>query len=114
MELRIVDRTDALTHLALVGKLDIAGVQEIELTLLSHTTENARPTIIDLSDVTYITSTGIRLLLSCAKALKAAGMKMLLLKPQPFVGETLESMGLQHAFPIVHDYDDAVEQLRGK
>lgn len=114
MELKIIEESEGLTHVALIGPLDIAGVQEIEIPFLSHTAKRNKPTIVDLSQVTYITSMGIRMLISTAKALSRVQAKMVLLKPQSFVEDTLKAAGLEHAFMVLHDGEEALKRVRGE
>jgi anti-anti-sigma factor len=67
MELEIKNHSDQMTYLALRGRLDTAGVAEIELSFTSHTVPRAKPLLLDISDVTFVASLGLRMLLTVAK-----------------------------------------------
>jgi anti-sigma B factor antagonist len=75
MELEIKNQSDQITHLVLRGRLDTAGVGEIELRFTSHTVPRAKPLLLDISDVTFVASLGLRMLLTIAKAWIAVGQK---------------------------------------
>ena len=67
MNLRIIEDTDDLLLLELVGSLDLEGVREIETVLLAHLTFAKRPVILDFSQVTFLASFGMRMLLKPAE-----------------------------------------------
>jgi anti-anti-sigma factor len=112
MELRMLREDDELTHVALVGRLDLAGVQEIEVPFTAHTATRRKPTLVDLSQVTFVVSLGLRMLMGVAKALSLHGAKMVLLKPQPPVEATLKVVAFHHLMPIEHDSVRALDRLK--
>ena len=85
MELEIKNQTDQITYLALRGRLDTTGVDEVELKFSSHTVPRGKPLLLDMSEVTFLSSLGMRMLLTVAKALDRRGAKTVLLSPQPAV-----------------------------
>jgi anti-anti-sigma factor len=111
MELKEITITDDLTHVALKGRLDISGVQDVELKFANIVGQRGKPTIVDLSEVEFLASLGMRMLLSVAKALKARGTKMVLLNPQPAVEEALETAGFGAVLAIEKDFDQALTLL---
>ena len=112
MELRVVESRPDLTHIALSGKLDVEGEAQIGTQFEDLTSRANKPTLVDMSDVTYLASLGIRLLFSCAKSLAAEGRKMVVLNPQPMVEETLLTSGTVSFIPISRDMDEALGILR--
>ena len=56
MELAIRNQTGQITHLALRGRLDVAGVGAVELKLTSHTVPRGKPLLLDMSEVTFLSS----------------------------------------------------------
>ena len=49
MELEIKNQSDQITYLALRGRLDTAGVDEVELKFTSHTVPRGKPLLLDIS-----------------------------------------------------------------
>jgi anti-anti-sigma factor len=113
MELRVVKKHHDLTHVVLTGRLDAPGVQEIEPTFIEHIEAQAEPALVDLSEVTFMGSTGIRMFLKVAKGLSRHGVKMVLLKPQPLVEDSLMWVSFNNLVPIEHDITKALEILKG-
>jgi anti-sigma B factor antagonist len=100
-----------MTYLALRGRLDTAGVGEIELSFTSHTVARAKPLLLDISDVTFLASLGLRMLLTVAKALDRRGAKTVLLSPQPAVREVLKLSGFDQLMPVHNDEGTALAFL---
>lgn len=112
MELRVIEATDDLSHVALSDRLDAAGVQRIESEFMARTAARGKPTVVDMAEVDFIASLGIRMLVSYVKELVQAGARLALLKPQPVVEEALRKIALTDLLPIEHDLDTAVEYVR--
>jgi len=106
MELRIVEEGPP-ARVALIGRLDIAEVHQVETRFLAATATQRRPVIVDLSGVPFIGSIGVGMLMGAARALKRYGAAMVLLDPQPFVERVLELTGVTEVVPIVHGLDEA-------
>src|SRR5262245_52494109 len=113
MELEIKNQRDKITHLALRGRLDAAGVDEVELRFTSYTVPRAKPLLLDMSEVTFVASVGLRMLLTTAKALDRRGAKTVLLNPQPAVREILSLSGLDQLMPIYNDEETVLAFLAG-
>ena len=107
MELKIVEQSDKLIRLALVGMLDAKGVQAVELKFLGHTAAKGKSTILDLSETTYISSIGIGMLLNASKSLQRKGAKLVILNPHPMVEEVLKASRLTEILPIARDAAEA-------
>jgi anti-sigma B factor antagonist len=113
MELEIKNQSDQITHLALRGRLDTAGVGDVELKFTGHTVPRAKPLLLDMSGVTFLSSLGLRMLLTVAKALDHRGAKTVLLRPQPAVREVLKLSGFDQVIPIHNDNETALAFLAG-
>jgi len=108
MELKILRSDDQVTYVALVGKLDLAGVQQIEMKFTAATASRRKPVVVDLSEMSYLASLGVRVLLSTARALSAQGLKMVLLNPQPAVLQVLQLGKLDSIIPVETDLGRAL------
>ena len=111
MQLNVIRADDELTHLALVGTMDIAGIHAIDMKFHGYTAARRRPTLVDLSGLELITSLGMGVFISCARSMLRYGARMVLLNPQPVVEEAMKSVGLGEAVPIVHSQEEAMRIL---
>ncbi len=107
MDLKVVDVKPGLTHIALEGKLDVEGEEQIGRQFEQLTSGASKPTVVDMSEVTYLASLGIRLLFTCAKSLATEGKKMVVVNAQPMVEETLRTSGTAGLIPIARDMEEA-------
>lgn len=112
MELKVIRQDDELTHLALIGRLDLETVHMLQVKFTTLTAARHKPSLIDLSEVDYLPSVGLRMLLSAAQALHKDGLKMVLLNPQAPVEEVFKVSGFDKIMPISHDMVEAMDLLR--
>lgn len=106
MQVTIAEFGDAAKRVILAGKLDIAGAQKIEQPMA--TVSGLRCNIVvDMSEVDFIASIGIRHLVLAAKAVARGSRKLVLLDPNPLVTGVLLTAGLQDLLPIVRSEDEA-------
>ncbi|HEX5272073.1 MAG TPA: STAS domain-containing protein [Gemmataceae bacterium] len=111
MQLNVIRADDVMTELALVGKLDIAGVHAIDMKFHLNTAARRKPTLVDLSQLEMITSLGIGLLISCGRSLMRHGPKLVLCNPTPVVEEAMKAIGLGEAIPVAHTREEAMTIL---
>lgn len=112
IRLKILREDDSITHVALVGRLDVQGVSDIQYEFHCHTILQPRSTVVDLSQVTFMASIGIGMILSAAKHIERHGSKMVLVNPSPLVRQTLETSALHQVIPIAIEESVALELLR--
>jgi len=108
MELNLIHSDDTYTHIALVGKLDVGGVGEIENKFLGYTAARKKSAVVDISGVNFLGSMGLRILLDAAKTLNREKKKLILLAPQPLVNEVLDASGIGDVVAIETDPAAAV------
>jgi anti-anti-sigma factor len=111
MELKVVQRGAQFVQVALAGKLDVAGEQAIGDQFRGLVESYDASFMVDMSQVTYLASLGIRLLFAGAKALASQGNKMVVVNPQPMVEETLLNSGTAKLIAIAHDEAEALKLL---
>jgi anti-anti-sigma factor len=92
----------------LSGRLDIGGVGAIETRFAAYCGGENPRVLVDLSNVDFLASIGIRLLALNAKSVASRGGRMLLLNPLPDVRNTLEVTGIPAVIPI-HDVLESAE-----
>lgn len=107
MELQNIEAGDRITHVALVGKLDMAGVDAIGDEFQGAVAGRGNPAIVDLSQVDFMASMGMGMLVNAARTLKQQGRPMVLLRPQPLVAGALELVKIQLVIPIVDTLEEA-------
>ena len=73
-------------RIALEGRLDIDGVQAIDVRFTALTTSGKSNVVLDLAGVTILASIGIRLLVTAARAQRARGGKIAIACAQPAAG----------------------------
>lgn len=105
-----IDSNIGLVHLS--GRLDVPGVQEIDLKFTIYTATQRLPVIVDLEKVTLITSMGLAMLITNAKSLKQHGIPFILLNPQPQVEKVIKLSGLENFLPIEKDLPSALQRIK--
>ena len=106
IQLNEVQLDDRVTYLAIVGRLDVAGLHAVDVKFHGYTAARRRPTLVDLSGLEFISSLGIGMFVSCARSLQRFGAKMVLLNPQPEVEEALKAVGIDQGIPIVRSAEE--------
>ncbi|MEX0865920.1 MAG: STAS domain-containing protein, partial [Pirellulales bacterium] len=107
MELQLLEAGDNFTHVALIGKLDMAGVDAISGEFQAAVAGRGNPAIVDLSQVDFMASMGMGMLVNAARTLKQQGRPMVLLRPQPLVAGALELVKIHLVIPIVDTLEEA-------
>ncbi len=112
MNLEVIEQTDQYSHIKLVGRLDILGIDQVQTKFLGHTAARKLPAIVDLSGLEFLASLGIRMFVDAAKTLKSAGAAFVLLSPQPLVEKSITASGLGVILRMAQSLDEA-KQLAG-
>ena len=102
MELTTTDLDNGVTKVLLSGRMDIEGATAVDLRF-SVLAGSKKKLLVDLSNVSFMASLGIRTLMMSAKAMANKGGKMVLLSPQPNVEKVLETTGVNTVIPVVRD-----------
>jgi anti-sigma B factor antagonist len=96
-----------ISLIKLKGKLDIIGTGEIETKFTGYCAGDKVRVAVDLSQVDFLASIGIRLLMLTAKSVATRGGKMVLLNPIPEVQNVLEITGIPAIIPIYSQLESA-------
>lgn len=111
MEFKYSEREDGIRLFKIVGRLDILGVSDVETRFADHSAgENVR-LVVDLSDVDFLASIGIRLLTLTAKSVASRGGKMVLVNPVADVRDVLEVTGIPGIIPLYPNLESATTAL---
>jgi len=101
-----------ISKISLSGRMDITGVGDIESDFSSITADSTKSSIIvDMSDVPYMSSIGIRSLLMNGKAVNRRGGKYVLLNPQAVVENVLVVSGINQILVICNSLEEAITKV---
>ena len=95
----------------LSGEMDLDATISIEQRLARHVAGENILLILDLSEVTFLASIGIRLIITTAKSIANRGGGLAILNPIPAVREVLEVTGLLEVIPIFASLEEAKKGL---
>jgi anti-sigma B factor antagonist len=104
LEIREDELPGGTRRLALHGELDMIGAPEVEARLgeLAGKGVDVR---LDLTGLTFMDSTGVRVLFGAAKALGGDGPSLEIVRPHGEVWRVIELTGLQRILPFVDPGD---------
>ena len=112
MDVQITDLS-GVTKAALSGRLDTANVNQLETSFTAGIVPKSQNTMVDLTNVTFIASLGIRMLLSVARVLNRRGAKFVMYGATPAVMEIIETTALSEIIPVLATEDDALAAVAG-
>lgn len=112
MQLKTEIVAPGVVKVNLSGRMDIAGAAAIDLRF-NLLVGSERALIIDLSDVAFIASMGLRTLIMGARTVASKRGRMVLLNPNPNVEEVLKTIGIETMVGIVRTLDDAIQAVSG-
>ncbi len=93
-----------------VGRLDNVAAPALERRLMARVSGPAS-ILVDLSEVDYISSAGLRILLLASKRLRQTAGRLCLCSAQEHVLDVFEISGLARAFRIHAGRDSALREL---
>ncbi len=111
MELNTEEIGGGIVIIRLLGRMDMRGAEQIDLKFAGVTAVNQGKFVVDMSGVDFLASIGIRTLLMSAKAVKARGGMLVLLRPVPLVAGVLDMAGIADLIPVFHELDAASAAL---
>jgi anti-sigma B factor antagonist len=107
MEIHYNELENGIGLIKLNGKLDIIGVGEIETKFAGYCSGDKTRVVVDLSQVGFLASIGIRLFMLTAKSIASRNGRMVLLNPSPGVRHVLEITGIPAIIPIYTHLESA-------
>jgi len=99
--------------IVMVGRLDATSVGSIETSFTAAVAAGGKSVVLDLTALEFISSLGIRLLLSATRPLGRRGLKLAMFGAQPMVADVLEAMALGDILPLVATEDEALARITG-
>ncbi|MEW5774867.1 MAG: STAS domain-containing protein [Thermodesulfobacteriota bacterium] len=111
MDVKVLTSDRLHTRVALAGRIDPDGVHDQGYQFHKLAAFPHKNLVVDMTEVTFIASLGIGMLLTAAKELAATGNKMVLLAPRKLVEGTLRTAGLTGVIHISRTLDEALRYL---
>ena len=91
---------DRLLRVTLTGRLDTPGVDRIETRFIAALVPGGNSAVVDLSQVDFVASMGIRMLVSAARSLRSKQAALALYGVQDRVNQVFELVALQKVIPV--------------
>jgi anti-anti-sigma factor len=107
MAIVVEELANDLTFVKLSGRIDVAGAVAIEMPM-NVVGGSRSAVVVDLSEVEFMASLGLRCLVQCAKAVQARRGKLVLLAPSPIVAEVITTSGIDELVPVYELHADAL------
>lgn len=104
-------RTAEIITLSVSGKLDTTSAKKFEEKVLSRIDSGDRRLVIDLAQLDYISSAGLRVLIVAGKRLSGANGKIVLCSLKDPVREVFDIAGFSSIFSVYGSHDEAVKNL---
>ncbi len=111
MDMDVTDLGNNTVKIALHGRLDTPGVDQIELRFSATIVPKGKNAIVDLSDVSFVASMGLRMFISVARSFADKDGKLVLLNPQSLVNEVFTNAAISQIIPVVFDEQEALKLL---
>ncbi len=92
---------------ALEGRIDAAAAPRVTQLVRAAMAEGSKQIIVDLHDVTFLSSSGLRALLLLARELRKEGGDLVLCALQPQVAEVFHLTGFDQIFTLHHTREEA-------
>jgi anti-anti-sigma factor len=100
-------------HVTLSGRMDIQGTEAVELQLTTLIAQ-AQRIVIDMADITFLASIGIRLLIASGKALKQKGGRIaLVVGENAAVIKTIKTTCGDLILPMHKTFEQAEASIKG-
>jgi anti-anti-sigma factor len=113
MEIQIIDHK-RVSVVSITGRVDGSTAGEFETTLNELTEAGKNNLILDMSEVDFVSSAGLRILVNTRKAVQASGGDIVLASPSDQVIETLDIAGLDVLFQQYPDLSSGCRNVASR
>ena len=97
--------------LKLLGRLDAISSSSAERKIFDYINNGQHKLILDFTNVQYLSSAGMRMLLSTTKKLKSLSGKMVVSSVTANVMDVLKMSGFDHVLDLAKTEEDALRQF---
>lgn len=112
MEVKATEQ-DGISILALSGRMDATTTPEFESAARELLTRGKNLVIVDMAELEYISSAGLRGILGLVKSLKAVSGKLAFCALQPMAAEVFRISGFNAMLTVCGTREEALCALRG-
>ena len=99
--------------IVLTGRLDTTGVDHVETKFGAAIVPGGKATVVDLTEVSFLASMGIRMLITTTRALSRKGAKLALYGATPGVMDVIETTALSDIIPVAGSESEAIAIVTG-
>jgi anti-sigma B factor antagonist len=110
MQISVEEIDGGLVRVILDGRMDIVSAPGIDAKL-SAIADSKQAVMLDMRNVSFIGSTGVRSLIAPAQRIKTKGGRMVMFGPNEMVEKVLRASNIESLIPIHHEFQSAVAAL---
>jgi anti-anti-sigma factor len=110
MDMQVREAEDGITRVELKGRFDIAGAQEVDLRF-SAIAGSAKALVVDMGQVSFLASMGVRTLMLSAKTMIRRKAIMAVCAADENVEKVLRSTGFDEIVDLYPDFAAAATAL---
>lgn len=111
MQMTLIDSGEHFSHLRLVGRMDPGAAHTIRERFRNETIGRKRPVVVDVSEVPFITSVGIGMIVDCANTMRKQGLRFVIVAPDGRVSSVLRTTGVYAIAANACSVEDAITML---
>ncbi|MFA5662659.1 STAS domain-containing protein [Castellaniella sp.] len=107
------ERNGAVRIISVIGQINGGNAVEAETRMLAQLQHDDADCVLDLAEVDYISSAGLRVVLMLAKHQKQHASRLVLCRLQPHVHEVFDISGFLSILSVVPDRTAALAWIAG-
>jgi anti-anti-sigma factor len=108
----VKEKRDNVRILNLEGRLDTNSSTKLEEALMGTIENGAKKILVNMEKLSFISSSGLRILLMAGKKVKSTNGKLVLCSLQDQVKEVFDVAGFTMLFPIFQSREESLENLK--
>ena len=115
LTIRIDPPTPHSQRVSLAGRLDTSSYAELDRQLAPVLASTTPSLVLDLADLEYISSAGIRSIFRARKALSARGGKVVVVNPQPQIQkvfDVVKAVPMSEIFTSIEEADAYLDEMQ--
>jgi anti-sigma B factor antagonist len=111
MAIAMEELPGGVTRVILEGRLDIEGAAAVDLQM-NIIAGSKKAVLLDLRQVSFLGSMGLRALVAPARAIKGRGGKMVIFGPNEMIAKVLKVSGVDTMIPVHQELETALAALQ--
>jgi len=106
--------TDEIRIINASGRMDAATSRDVEVALTSLIDAGAKKIVFNASELTYISSSGLRVILASLKKVRQGGGDLALAAMQQAPSEVIKMTGFDRIFSMYDTVQQAIDNLKAR